>query len=325
MKKVSVILPCFNEEEALPLYFKAVDPIIHDISDYVFDFILVNDGSKDNTLDVMKQIQKERHDITIVNESKNYGQNAAFTAGLMQAKGDYVIMMDVDLQDPVELFKPICEKFSEGYDVVNLHRASRETDTWFKKTTAGMFYRFINLIEQKKVIPENVNCFRGLSRRAVDALLAFPERDRYYVALIPLVGYKNCQIDFERQKRDAGTSKYNISKLFHYAFDLISASTARPLYMPLKVGFISTCCFGFLWLISLVLWILYACGTFSYTMHFTETLFIVLSVFLAASVLIFIIGIIGLYLHNILINTRGRPTTTIDEVIETKEDGEIEK
>lgn len=320
MKKVSVVLPCYNEQESLPLYFASVDPVLAKIKDYVFDFVLVNDGSKDKTLEVMKELHETRNDITVVNESRNYGQNAAFTAGLMTAKGDYVIMMDADLQDPVELLIAICEKFSEGYDVVNPHRASRETDSYFKRTTAGMFYRFINRLEGQKVIPENVNCFRGLSRKAVDALLSYPEKDRYYVSMVPLIGLKNCNIDFVRQKREAGESKYNISKMFTYAFNLISTTTAKPLYFPIKFGAISSG-FTFLgFLTSLILWILSLTGVLPRIELYTRISLILFSVFFACSLVIFFIGIVCLYLHNILINTRGRPTTTIDEVLEKRRD-----
>ncbi len=311
MKKVSIVIPCYNEEEALPLYFKAVDPVISKIEDYIFDFVLVNDGSKDKTLEVMNQLYFEREDITIVNETRNYGQNAALTAGLLSATGDYVIMMDVDLQDPVELIADICKKFTEGYEVVNPHRSNRKEDSWFKRTTAGMFYKFINMLEGKTVIPENVNCFRGLSRRAVDAINALEEKDRYYVALVPLVGFKTVSIDFTRQTRTAGKSKYgNLGKLFNYAFNLISTTTAKPLYFPIKFGAISAC---FSFVVFLVFFILFFC-----LRQYSSYFLLVFTIFLLAfftSVIIFFLGINSLYLHNILINTRNRPTTNIEAVV----------
>ena len=318
MKTISVILPCYNEEESLPLYFKAVDPVIEKIEGYQFDFVLVNDGSKDHTLDVMKDLYQKRNDVIVVNEARNFGQNAALTAGLLTAKGDYVVMMDVDLQDPVELLAEICKKFDEGFEVVNPHRANRQSDSKFKRTTAGMFYKFINKLEGKKVIPENVNCFRGLSRRAVDALNALPEKDRYYVALVPMVGFETCEIDFVRQERDAGESKYNVSKMFDYAFNLISCTTAKPLYAPLKAGAISMAITGFLSVVFLVLFFL---AEFALISH--ETIYLVFLLIFAlaffASLIIFVIGIIGLYMHNILINTRERPTTQIGEVLRPEE------
>ena len=309
MKKVSIIIPCYNEEEALPLYFEAVDPIISKIEGYTFDFVLVNDGSKDKTLEVMNDIYMKRNDVTAVNETRNYGQNAAFTAGLLSATGDHVIMIDVDLQDPVDLIPKICEKFTEGYEVVNPHRSNRKEDSWFKRTTAGIFYKFINFLEGKEVIPENVNCYRGLSRRAVDAINALEEKDRFYVSLIPLVGFKTTSIDFTRQKRTVGKSKYSLSKLFNHAFNLISTTTAKPLYFPIKFGAISSCvCFVF----SVLFIILFCCLTRGNFAHLLMFFIFLLGFF--ASIIIFFIGINSLYMHNILINTRNRPTTNIETV-----------
>lgn len=313
MKTISVVIPCYNEEESLPLYFKAVDPVIAKIDNYKFDFVLVNDGSKDKTLDVMNELYMNRDDITIVNESRNMGQNAALHAGLITAKGDYVVMMDVDLQDPVELLAEIAKKFDEGYEVVNPHRASRKTDSWFKRTTAGIFYKFINALEGKKVIPENVNCFRGISRRAVEAINALPEKDRFYVSIIPLVGFKTCYIDFERQKRDAGKSKYSFSKLFTHAFNLISTTTSKPLYFPIKFGAISMALTGLTSLVFLTLMWVFKISS-EYPNQLYQFLFFLFFILFACSVVIFFIGIIALYLHNILINTRQRPTTFIDQV-----------
>ena len=176
MKSISIILPCYNEEEALPLYFQNVDPIIKEIKDYNFNFILVNDGSKDKTLEVMNELYQKRDDIEIVNLARNFGQNPAIYAGLSVCDSDFTIVMDADLQDPVELIKTITEKFSEGYDVVSPHRANRKSDTWFKRTTAGLFYKFVNAIEGKKVIPENVNAFRGVSRRVVKLFNELPNK-----------------------------------------------------------------------------------------------------------------------------------------------------
>ncbi|MCI1734750.1 MAG: glycosyltransferase family 2 protein [Bacilli bacterium] len=314
MKTVSIVLPCYNEEESLPLYFKAVDPILATIKDYQVGFVLVNDGSKDKTLEVMEKLYQTRNDITIVNEAKNYGQNPAFTAGLEQAKGDYVITMDSDLQDPVELIPQILAKFSEGYDVVNPHRSSRKTDTGFKRYSAGLFYKFLNKIEHKQFVPENVNCFRGLSRKAVDSLNSLPESDRYYVGLVPFVGLKTATIDFARQEREAGKSKYNsLSKLFMYAFNITSSSTARPLYFPLKFGLITSCFFGFSSLVLLVLYILGQCQVM--TSYPQITLWMVISfVALGFAIVIDMIGLVSLYLHSILINTRQRPDHLVDFV-----------
>lgn len=321
MKTISIIIPCYNEETVLPFYFEAVDKILPTIEGYRIDFILVNDGSKDGTLSVMQKIYRERDDVNIVNLSRNFGQNPALTAGLASSKSDYVIMMDADLQDPVTMIPRICEKFSEGYEVVNPHRAQRQTDTLFKRNTAAFFYRFTNSLEGKEVLPSNVNCFRGLSRRAVDRIMALPEKDRLLVNEIPLVGFKTCQIDFEREKRKAGKSKYNIKKMVNYAFDIISSGTAKPLYFPIKAGALSSLFFlGS----SLLLLVFYFLGHYQVLSFDIQPLiiFLILSfVFFGISVLLFFIGLLGIYLHNVVINTRDRPTYCIDYLYR-KEDKE---
>ena len=314
MKRISVVLPCYNEAESLPLYFKAVDPVIHDIPNYAFDFVLVNDGSKDKTWEAMEQLYAERNDVTLVNLSRNYGQNPALSAGLATAEGDYVILMDADLQDPVTLLSQIAEKFSDGYDVVSPHRISRKEDSWVKRNTAKMYYHFVNKIEHKTINPENVNAFRGLSRRAVNAINALPEKDRMIINEIPLVGFRSCTIDFARAARSAGKTKYgSFDKLLTYSFDSFSSGTSRPLYLPIKIGFISSCLFGAAFLALLIC---YLCGIGGVLTPYPEfTVFLIIaSVFLGVSLILFFLGLMSLYLHNILINTRSRPTYLIDNI-----------
>lgn len=313
MKTISVILACYNEEESLPIYFKAVDPVIAELKDYKLEFVLVNDGSKDKTLEVMTKLYEERNDVTIVNESRNNGQNAAFSAGLASCSGDYAIMMDADLQDPVTMIPKIAEKFKEGYEVVNPHRVDRRKDSQFKRNTAGMFYKIINKLEGKKVIPENVNCFRGISRRAIDAINALTEKDRYILSEVPLVGYKTCFIDFAREERQAGESKYNLKKMVRYALDNMSSATSSPLYMPIKFGGATAIFWCF---VALCMTALYIVSYLGYMPGYEpiKVTMILSFLFLALSIIICFIGLLGVYLHNILINTRNRPTYIIDFV-----------
>lgn len=321
MKTVSIILPCYNEETVLPYYFEAVDKVLPTIEGFSFDFILVNDGSKDKTLETMEKLYQERNDINIVNLSRNFGQNPALTAGLASSKSDYVIMMDADLQDPITMISKICDKFAQGYDVVNPHRASRKTDTRFKRNSAAFFYRFTNSLEGKEVLPSNVNCFRGLSRRAVDRIMALPEKDRLLVNEIPLVGFKTCQTDFEREKRRAGKSKYNVKKMVNYAFDIISSGTTKPLYLPIKAGAILTAFFSFAFVMLLLFYFLGHFQVLTFDIQPLVLFLILAGIFLGVSILLFFIGILALYLHNVVINTRDRPTYCIDYIFR-KEDKE---
>ena len=318
MKKTTIVVPCYNEEEALPLYFKAVDPVLKKIEDYEFDFILIDDGSKDHTWDVMNRLYNERNDITILKESRNYGQqNALFTA-LYYAKGDYVITMDVDLQDPVELIREICEKFTEGYDMVNPKRACRKEDSFLKRTTAGMFYHLVNSLEGKEIIPENVNNFRGMSRRVIDTINEMSEKDKNVITMASFVGFKTCEVDFSRAKRDAGKTKYSFKRLFQVAFDIISSCTSRPLYFPVMFGGFFSIFFS---LSSLVLFLLYIVEQAGAIRSYGQiSLWMLISfVFLGFSILSLFVGIIGVYLRSVLINTRNRPMAIID-TIKTKEE-----
>ena len=149
MEKISIVIPCYNEEEAIEIYFSKIDEYINKIEDFKFEFVLVNDGSKDKTLDILKRIHSKRDDVTIVNLSRNFGQMPAISAGLYTCKGDFAIIMDADLQDPLYMIEKIAAKFKEGYDVVNPHRIDRKKDSSLKRNTAGFFYKFVNKIEGK--------------------------------------------------------------------------------------------------------------------------------------------------------------------------------
>lgn len=313
MKTVSIIIPCYNEEKSLPIYFSKIDNYLKEITEYSFDFILVNDGSKDKTLEVMDEIYNKRDDVNIISFSRNFGQNPAFIAGLEKSKSDYVILMDADLQDPLSLISQITSKFSFGYEVVNPYRLNRNKDSFFKRTTASMFYKLINKIEGNKVVEENVNCFRGLSRRVVDKIISLPEKDKFLLNEIYFVGFKTCQIEFTREKREQGESKYNVKRMTKYALDNISSGTIHPLYWSIKTGTFSLIFSALFFITMLVLYIL-SYPTINIIDNFSlmNTLFIISIVIICFSILLFFIGILGLYLHNVVVNTRNRPTYIID-------------
>lgn len=320
MKLISIILACYNEQEALPIYFQKIDEIIQKVQDYKFEFILVNDGSKDDTLKFMQELYEKRNDVVVCSFSRNYGQNAAISAGLKVSKGDYCIMMDCDLQDPLELIPKIAEEFTKGYDVVNLHRADRSKDTSFKRDTAGLFYKIINQLEGKQVIPENVNCFRGISRKVVDEILELTEKDKLLLAEIPLVGHATVSIDFTREERSAGQSKYNLKKLIRYSLDNMSTITSRPLYLPSVFGGFFSLFSALFLIVMTVLYILSYPTIHIIPCHEIYMVFFILSfVFLAFGFITFFIGLLGIYLHNILINTRNRPTYIIEKVMRKEE------
>ena len=312
MKTVTIITPCYNEEATIEIFLKTLDLIVHDIEGYQFEYLFVNDGSKDKTLSVLEEQYRKRNDITIVNEARNFGQEPALYAGLKSAKGDYVICRDCDLQDNPSILPQICAKFSQGYDIVNPHRADRKKDSFFKRTTAAMFYNFINKVEGREAFPRNVNLFRGLSRRAVDTILALPESDRHFRVEYAYVGLKTATVEFVRGKRSAGESKYNLKALFNHAFNQLSSGTSRPLFLPILFGAGLTFFNGLGFFVFLILFILANCSVL-YGGWITP-LFIVFSIFLSRSILRIVRGVSMLYQHNILLNTRNRPTSVIEFV-----------
>lgn len=319
MKTVTIVVPCYNEEEALPIYFEAVDPVIKGIEGYSFSFLLVNDGSKDKTLEIMEDLYEKRDDVSYISLSRNFGQDCAVSAGLQHVDSDYAITMDVDLQDPVTVIPEIIIAFEEGYDVACPHRASRKKDTFFKRNTAKAFYKTINKLEGREVIPANVSLFRGLSRRAYTTVNNLPEADRHLLNEYAFIGFKRKMIDFERPERSAGKSKYSVRKLVSYALSLITSGTSKPLYLPLFISFFFNMFSLLGFLTFLVFFILGNLNFAAFSLSWVTPCFILFGVFTAVSLLGIVLGIYGIYLHNVLLNSRGRPNYIID-IFRKKED-----
>jgi len=316
-KRISIVVPCYNEEEMLPLFVETISPVLASIENYSFELCFVNDGSKDKTLEILEQLHSSRDDVTYVSLAKNYGQNSAFRAGLESCQGDYAIMMDADLQNPVELIVEIAKRFDEGFDVVNPRMLERKKDSSFKRSTATSFYSITNIIEGKEIIPESVNCFRGISRRVIDAMLENMTAGSMVLMSIPQTGYKTCFIDYERQERAKGTSKYSLKKMINYAFDNLSSGTSRPLYLilPINIGI-----FAFALLAALTLTFLYILAVTGviYASPLYLVFMIISYVLLFMSFLGIEIGIMAMYQRNILINSRIKKPYTIEIVKKCK-------
>ena len=317
-KKISIVVPCYNEEEMLPLFIEAITPVLKSIENYAFELCFVNDGSKDKTLEILEQLHSSRDDVTYVSLAKNYGQNSAFRAGLENCSGDYAIMMDADLQNPVELIVEIAKKFDEGYDVVNPRMVSRKNDSGFKRSSASSFYSLANKIEGKEIIPDDVNCFRGISRRVIDAMLENMSAGSMVLMDVPQTGFKTCFIEYERGERAKGTSKYSLKKMIKYAFDNLSAGTFRPLYLILPINI---CVFFFASLVAITLTVLYILGING--IIYSSPLYLVFMII--SYVLLFIafigvqIGIMAMYQRNILINSRMKKPYVVETVKKSKQ------
>lgn len=313
MKKLSLIVPMYNEEEMIPLFFEKINEVLSQIKNYTKEIVCVNDGSKDKTLELLKQYKKENNKIHIVSFSRNFGHEAAVAAGFSRALGDVMIVMDADLQDPPEVIFDLLKKYEEGYKIVNAKRVDRKSDSFLKRTTAEMYYKLIYKMSGKIKVPENVGNYRLMDREVVDKINALPEKNRVFRVLVPFAGYKTATVEFVRAPRPKGESHYNYKSMFKLAGDSIVSSSVAPLKWPLKwslgIGFL-TCIALF---IDMILYICHRCN-FEFMMQFNFGVFtIILFMFLCLSIILFAIGIIGEYLARIMIESQDRPVYIIEE------------
>lgn len=320
MKKVTVVVPFFNEEEMFPLFLKKAKALFVDDDKYKYDLVLINDGSKDKTLELMRAAARENDFISYLSFSRNFGQEAALAAGLRAATGDYVIPMDCDFQDPPELIPEMLKAAEEGYEIVCPKRRRRDGDSFLKRFTSSLFYKLINKIDGREVIADNVSYFRLMTRRVVKIIMEMPETERLFKSEATYVGFKTKYIEFDRPERAAGKTKYNYKKLFKLAFRTITCSTTALLYLPLILGSVFTAG-GFLgFLITLICSIVnHTAGSFGLTGEsLINTWLIIMAVILAVGIVSLIVAVPCLYLQNLTVNIQGRPQYIIEEKYESQ-------
>ena len=231
---ISIIAPCYNEEETIEPFLRRIEEILTQINE-PYEIVFINDGSKDNTLNVLLNAKQNFKNIRIINFSRNFGKEAALTAGLDKARGEAAIPIDVDLQDPPELIKELVARWREGYDVVLAKRADRTSDSFAKRVSADLFYKLNGKISNVD-IPNNVGDFRLMSKRVVEALKQLPENQRFMKGLFAWVGFKTVAIEYVREKREAGQSSFNGWKLWNFALDGITSFSTLPLRIWLYIG-----------------------------------------------------------------------------------------
>ena len=216
MKTITIIIPAYNEEESLPYLIERLKKLINSINNYHFEILFVNDGSKDKTLELIKKYREEDNRISYVNFSRNFGKETAMIAGLDYAKGDAVIFMDADLQDPPELVPELIKWWEEGYDDIYAKRKSRAGESWLKKFTSKMYYRVLQSLTSV-TIQEDTGDFRLLDRRCVNALRKMRETQRCSKSMFSWIGYKKKEVLYDRDPRVAGKTKWNYKKLVDLA------------------------------------------------------------------------------------------------------------
>lgn len=306
MPLISLIVPCYNEESVIAQCHERIAASIKSITQYDFEIIYINDGSGDNTLPLLRDIKKSDKRVVVLSLSRNFGKEAAMTAGLDKSKGEAVIILDSDLQDPPELISELLDVWKkENADVVYGQRTSREGETWLKKTTAGWFYNFINFVSDVE-IPKNAGDFRLMNRRAVNALGSLREQHRFMKGLFAWVGYKQVPLHYVRKPRAAGKTKWNYIRLSDFAMEGITGFSMVPLRIASLAGF----------LISIFAFVF---GTFIF---FKTILFgvdlpgyasIMVIVTFMGGIQLLTIGILGEYIGRIFNETKKRPLYLLDE------------
>lgn len=302
---LSIVVPCYNEEAVIPIFLATIEPILKSL-ELSYELVFVNDGSRDNTLAVLQQAKSDYPQIRIINFSRNFGKEAALSAGIDFAEGKALIPMDVDLQDPPELIPEMVRIWREdGIDVVLAKRTDRSKDSFFKRWSANIFYRLNNLISVNR-IPENVGDFRLVSRRCVEAIKLMGETQRFMKGIFAWVGFKTHTIEYQRDERQAGQTSFNAWKLWNLALEGITSFSTAPLRIWLYVGLIAWCLsilYGS-WIILRTL--IYGVDLPGYASMFTAILFL-------GSTQLIVLGVIGEYIGRIYLESKGRPLYIVED------------
>ena len=311
MKKITILVPAYNEEESLNALYERISKIMNEMSNYEFELLFVNDGSRDNTLKIIKELRQKDERICYVDFSRNFGKEIAMIAGLDYATGDCVIIMDADLQDPPELVPQMVELWEQGYDDVYAKRKSRAGETWLKKFTSKMYYKVLQSLT-KVEIQKDTGDFRLLDRRCVNALKKMRESGRCSKSMFSWIGYNKKEIMYDRDPRFAGQTKWNYKKLIDLAIDGITSFTTSPLRISTYIS-IPT----FLALIVYFIYVIVKCIRLNVAIQAFQA--IILLILFFAGIQIILIGIMGEYLGRIFNESKNRPLYLVNEYNGKKE------
>lgn len=302
---LSVIVPCFNEEESLPIFYKEVIKIIKKMK-IDFELIFINDGSKDKTLEILRNLAKEDKHVRYISFSRNFGKEAGVLAGLKSSRGDYIVMMDVDLQDPPHLLIEMYEELQKKeYDCVATRSVSRNGYSFIRKFFTKMYYKIINKISKTPIV-DGARDFRMMTRQMVDAILSLEEYNRYSKGIFSWVGFNTKWITFENSERIAGTSKWNFWKLLAYSIESIVGFSTMPLLISSIVG-VLFCIISFIIIIFIII------RTLIYGDPVAGWPSLVCIIFLVSGVQLFCLGIMGQYLSKTYLETKNRPVYIVKE------------
>lgn len=304
MKKISVVVPCYNEEESIPYFYKEIKKVTEKMS-IKLELIFVDDGSRDNTLSVIKGLSEDK-DVKYVSFSRNFGKEAAMYAGLNMASGDYVTIMDSDLQDPPSLLPEMLSLIeNEGYDIVGTRRVTRKGEPPIRSFFARCFYKIINKMSKVEMV-DGARDYRLMTRQVVDSILMLKEYNRYSKGLFSFVGFKTKWLEYENIERVAGETKWSFWKLFIYAIEGIVAFTTVPLTISAIIG-ILFCLIAFIMIITVIL------KTLIFGDPTSGWPSLVCIIFMVSGIQLLCIGVIGQYLSKLYLEVKNRPIYIVKE------------
>lgn len=306
-EKISIIVPCYNEEESLPIFYKEIDKISKEMKVVDFEFLFINDGSRDKTLNILREMAKKDKRVRYISFSRNFGKEAGMWAGLENANGDYVAIMDADMQDPPSKVKEMYDILSKDkeYDCVGLYTIDHKDYSFFRKICTNIWYKLIAKISNNRQVP-GVRDFRLMRRQMVDAILEMKEYNRYTKGIFSFVGFNTKWLEFKTGDRVAGTSKFNFWKLFKYALEGIVSFSTAPLVLSAIIGVI----FCFIAFVAILVIIIKTLAFGDPVSGWPSLACIIIFV---SGVQLFFLGVIGMYLSKTYLEVKKRPIYIVKE------------
>ncbi len=306
-EKISIIVPCYNEEESLPIFYKEIDKISKEMKVVDFEFLFINDGSRDKTLNILREMAKKDKRVRYISFSRNFGKEAGMWAGLENATGDFVAIMDADMQDPPSKVKEMYDILSKDkeYDCVGLYTVDHKDYSFFRRICTNIWYKLISKISDNRQVP-GVRDFRLMRRQMVDAILEMKEYNRYTKGIFSFVGFNTKWLEFKTGDRVAGTSKFNFWKLFKYALEGIVSFSTAPLVLSAIIGVI----FCFIAFVAILVIIIKTLAFGDPVSGWPSLACIVIFV---SGVQLFFLGVIGMYLSKTYLEVKKRPIYIVKE------------
>lgn len=306
MKKVSLVVPCYNEADVLDLLYKEVTAVFDALPQYELELLLVDDGSRDNTLEIMKRLAEKDSKVKFISFSRNFGKEAAMLAGLKYASGEYIGIIDADLQHSPDLLPPMIEAIeNEGYDVAAARRTDRAGEAKLKSALSEFFYKIYNKFSDVH-LEESAQDFRVMKRKVVEAIISLSEKNRFSKGIFTWVGFKTKWFEHENRQRAAGETKWSVRKLLKYAIDGLLSFTNAPLRLPLYLG-------GFSIVLSVLVFIVAVILKATGYLSSIGIASIIAVIMLFSGIILLCLGIMGMYLARIYDETRDRPVFIISE------------